>query len=396
MTYIDKILLTIVSQKNYELSTKVHNKDANILRSLANSVSSNTFITENQSKLLMKVLRDNHHHFADMSSDIVDALNAPLWSKPFRMIEQIKKLYIDYRDESSPMLSIEFTFSANIRKVLTQANKLIDGLVQDVNGKSYHAELTERNIITLVDALRPLGFDIDEMIVNHYNTIKSWTEQEVRNQFQLTNMSNQNFLKHITADLGITTAIDQNIIHDRSVRYRYLTDTQLPPDGTLTREIATRGSCKIWIDSTKHSFYDVISSLIELKRLPLMLVFDSFETDKIYNTLVEISAVMEQCEISDNVGIYFRMPNTGNGTKFNELIANKQYNQYLGPDTKVVGVQSGKIPKFFLANNWKPMSVISIGGQLRNSKTAVYASCCDLIISYNETPPIVGNTERWL
>jgi hypothetical protein len=207
-------------------------------------------------------------------------------------------------------------------------------------------------------------------------------------------MSNQNFLKHITADLGITTAIDQNIIHDRSVRYRYLPGPVLEEDGTLTRNIATRGKSKYWVNKTQHTLTEVIGSLIDLKRLPLMIVFDSYEGQRAHPILEELADAFAQHDVN-NIGIYFRLPNDTNGIKFNELIAEKQYNQYLGTDTQVVGVQSGKIPKFLLTSGWKPMSVLSIDTQLRNSKTAVYASCCDLIITYSESPPMVENTERW-
>jgi menaquinone-dependent protoporphyrinogen IX oxidase len=67
----------------------------------------------------------------------------------------------------------------------------------------------------------------------------------------------------------------------------------------------------------------------------------------------------------------------------------------LTPDTKIVGVQSGKIPKFLLKNDWKPMSVISIGNTLRHNKTAVYANCCDLVISYTDKEPLYEPKIAW-
>lgn len=394
MIYIDKILLSIASHKSYELNNVVPPRESNVLKSLANSLSGPHFITENQSRLLMKILKDTHHKFGDMSETITTALANPMWSRTFRTIEQVKKLYIDRREDNAS-LCVEFTFSANIKKVIAQLGKDIENLVQHLNGKMYHADLTEHNIVMLVEALRPLDFVIDDDLVAFYDTISSWSEDTVRDQFLLTNMSSQNFVKHITADLGVSTPIDQNIIHDRSIRYRYLPGAELVPDGTLTREIATRGKSKIWIDKSKHSLADVVSSLSDLKRLPLLVVFDSFEGDKAYDILDTLAKAFDKHSVS-NVGIYFRLPNTDTGIKFNELIAKRQYNQYLGPDTEVVGVQSGKIPKFLLTSNWTPMSVLSIDTQLRNSKTAVYASCCDLIISYSDTPPMVEKTEKWL
>jgi hypothetical protein len=61
-----------------------------------------------------------------------------------------------------------------------------------------------------------------------------------------------------------------------------------------------------------------------------------------------------------------------------------------------VGIQNGKIPKFLVKNEWKPMCVIGIGTPLRNSKTAVYSNNCDLIISYTDKEPIVETRHQWL
>ena len=60
-----------------------------------------------------------------------------------------------------------------------------------------------------------------------------------------------------------------------------------------------------------------------------------------------------------------------------------------------MGVQTGKIPKFLLKTDWKPMSVLSLGATLRHSKTAVYASCCDLILTYSDAEPIMETMLKW-
>lgn len=395
MTYLDKVLLKLVSNHQAELDSKVHARDSSTLRSLANSVVGQYFITENQSRLLVKLLKENHHLFGvDMSKEIRTALEMPMWSRPFRIIEQVKNLYVKTIGETEQVIVIDFTFSANIRKAITQAVKEIENLVQETNGKTYYADFTERNIVTLVELLRPLGFEIDESIANHYDVIKSWNLEDVRNNYLIDTMTSKNFHKCIADDLGVDTPINDNIIHDRSVRYRYF-PKPIEQDGTLTRTIATRGRSRIWISKKDHTLTDVVKSLVDLKRLPVMFVFDSYDQSKAHEILEDLSNALDANNVNGKVGVYFRLPNTENGIKFNEIIANKQYNQFLDTDTSVVGVQSGKIPKFFLTNNWKPMSVVAIDTQLRSSKTAVYAGCCDLIITYSDTAPIIETQEKW-
>lgn len=386
MTTIDNLLLTIVNHTAPTIEEQIASRDSRVLRSLVSSISSHLFITENQAGLILKILRENSKKLLNFTSEIDLAICEPTWSKPFRKIEHVRKLIILKNEDQEPYLRIDFTFSSEIRKVLSDLNKKLDDLNQASNGKSYVADLTEKNIVLLVDALTPLGFDIDETIKLHYKTIKSWNETEVRNQFLITNIEHKNFQKAITEDLGLSTSIDRHIINDRSMRYQYLTDTAKNPGESLVEYLANRNKTKIWVDKNQHSLAEIIRSLVELQRFPLLIVFDNLVNDK-YNTNLDILIeALDANSIFDNVGVYFRLPNDETGTKFNTKIKDRQYNYNLGNDTKVAVVGSGKLPKFFLKNSWTPMSIISLDTKmgLRHGKTSVYANCCDLIIEWAE------------
>jgi hypothetical protein len=395
MTTVDQILLDIVNTTNPTIEEYLSKRDAKVLRSLASIVTNASFITENQSRLLLKIIRDNQEKIPVLSSKMKESLISPLWSKMFREVEIIKKFFISTHVDSDPSLTIEFTFSSPIRKALQELSKKVSNLTQLANGKIYNADLTEKNIVALVEALAPFNFTIDEKIQNHYNTIKSWDNNEVQKQFLITNIVYPNFQKHITADLGIDTAIDESIIIDRSMRYQYFYEQAEKNSENLIDLVASRKDTKIWIDKNKYKFSQVIETLIRLKRFPVLIVFDSHTPKKSLEELVMLSENLKDFGIYENVGIYFRLDNTDNGKDFNRYIADNSYNCQLDSTTKVVGVQSGKIPKFLLKTDWKPMSVISLGNQLRHNKTAVYANNCDLIINYSESEPIMETLSRW-
>jgi len=386
MITIDNLLLKIVNFTEPTIEALIPARDSKVLRSLATSISSNFFITENQSRLLMKILRDNSKKMTNFSEEISLALQEPMWSRSFRHIEQIKKLYIKKNEEQEPILVVEFTFNSEIRKTLTGLGKKLDGGLNSSNQKVWPIELTEKNIVLVYEALEPLGFEVDEIVKNHYQTIKSWSEQEIRDQFLLTNIEHQNFQKAITADLGIETAIDQNIINDRSIRYQFFTENAKNHGETLTETIANRSKSRVWVDKNQHSVTEVISSLVELRRLPLLVVFDTIVNDKYLKNLKILSESLEENGIFDGVGIYFRLPNDEMGKQFNNFIAEKKYNQRLDDRLKVAAVMSGKIPKFFLSTPWKPMSVITLDTKmgLRHGKTSVYSNCCDCIVEWAE------------
>jgi hypothetical protein len=358
---------------------------------LASSVSRSTFITENQGNLLIKLLKENYKKLDIFTEKINLALTTPEWSTNFRHIEQIRKIKIETNSEAESYIFIEFTFNANIRKSLTSIAKVTEGLIANINGKNYQADLTEKNIVLIVEALAPYDFEIDEKIRNFYEIIKSWNKTEFEDQFLISNIDHKNFQKAITADLGIETAIDQNIINDRSMRYQYFSGNLKNLGENLTEYIANRSKSRVWIDLAQHSLLDIFNSLKDLKRLPVLIVFENWNEEKSLNHLKILDNSLEESGLDNQVGIYFRLPSTDTGKQFNQLIKDRRYNRPLDVTTQIAVVQSGKIPKFFLKNSWQPMSVIALDTKmgLRHGKTSVYSNCCDLVIEWTEAPSIL-------
>jgi hypothetical protein len=59
MITVDNLLLQIVNFTSPTIEEQIQSKDSRVLRSLATSVIGHAFITENQSNLLLKILREN-------------------------------------------------------------------------------------------------------------------------------------------------------------------------------------------------------------------------------------------------------------------------------------------------------------------------------------------------
>ena len=396
MITVDNLLLQIVNFTSPTIEEQIQSKDSRVLRSLATSVISHVFITENQSNLLLKILRENQKKLKFFGDEIATVLASPQWSRDFRQVEQVRKMYISKNEDNEPGIQIEFTYNSEIRKILQNLTKKVENLNQAVPGKMFTADLTEQNIVCLFEALEPLEFDIVDSIRNHYTTIKSWSKLNFDHQFLLTSITNQNFHKAITADLGIETPLDQSIINDRSVRYQYLTETAKNPGETLVEYVANRPNTRLWVDKAQHSLTAILESLVYLKRIPVMVVFDNTTESKSLENLELLSTALKDVGIFDDVGIYFRLQNTDVGRKFNQLIAANSYNSKLDSTTKIAGVQGGKIPKFFLTNTWRPMSVIAIDTRmgLRHGKTSVYTNCCDLIIEHSDEASILEDRKK--
>lgn len=385
--YIDKFFETVI---NDIAAFDIPKKDFRILKNLFKLINSGYFLTDRQGELLVRILSEHNQFF-----EIDPAhLAKPLWSKPFRVVDRTRKLSIVHLPETQEqILEIEFTFSSSLRKsILNLSNRLTSSL--SMSGKCFHAELSEQNIVVLVDGLTKLNFDIDAKILEYYNTITSWKINDYIDQYRITTISHPNFQKHLANDLGIDTPLSSDLIADRSIRYQYYTKDLAEPQ-TLTSKIAHRSSSKIWINSNEFTLTELLASVIELKRLPVLVVFDGRTPKSCLEDLKTLSDGLKSNNISNDVGIYFRLSNVGEGIEFNNMISANGYNKQLTPTLNVVGIQQNKIPKFMILNDWKPMTVISIGNTLKSSKIAVYANCCDLIISYTENEPIIDMRPPW-
>jgi hypothetical protein len=130
MITIDELLLDIVNNTNPTVEDLMSARDSRVLRSLATAVNSHYFITENQSKLLLKLFKEHVLSLQTVWHEIANVLMDPVWSRAFRQVEEYKKLQLSKDIDGDVVLSINFSYSSNIRKVLQVNSNKIDGLVQ--------------------------------------------------------------------------------------------------------------------------------------------------------------------------------------------------------------------------------------------------------------------------
>jgi hypothetical protein len=387
---VDQLLYKIVKEENEYTRMNLSKKDFSTLTSLHDTITGNFYITENQARLILKILKENQKKLSNFSSEIEQAVESPVWLKTFRAVESIKKFFIESIGSDDPCLVIEVSYNSHIRKMLNAKMTNLEEFGQADGFKTFKVALTEKNIITLYELLEPLQFDVDPAIKSHYTTIKSWSKNEAENQFFIDNITSKTFHKHLAQEIDIDIFKDPLILADRSMRYKFTTSTIKNHGETLAEHLANRSASRVWVDKNQHSLSDVVASLKRLQRLPLLLIFEIQETSAFQENLNILSHALEKNEIDENVGVYFRLANTENGKIFNQTIANKQYNKILDQTTQVAVVQSGKLPKFFLKNSWVPMSIINIDPRMgsRHGKTAVYSNCCDLTIDYAAEQPM--------
>ena len=389
--YIDQLLLEIQKIGFDKLPKSVPNRDLKILKSLATSVASPIFITKNQSRLLLKILTENKENLTEILDLLSASLENPMWSKNFRPVDSTKRIFINRNKDGNTSLAIEFAYNANLKKSLLNLSRIIEGNNSTVIGRVNLVDLTEKNIVAVVENFEKYDFEISSEVRDLYKTIKSWNFYEIFEKFSFANFATSPQKTLLIEDVGLDGLTNEDIILDRRIKFQYNVTFPETDEKSIKNTIISRPSPRVWIDSKAYDLTDLFNTLKDLKRFPLLITWENNVEKTALEILENLDNSLKKCEIFDGVGIYFRLDNTDIGKDFNRLISNNKYNVVLDEHTKVACVPNGKIPKFFIKNAWRPKAVVSIGTSLRYSKTAVYANCCDLIITYHHSSPLIEN-----
>lgn len=387
MSTVDQLLIELCREPYPAFESIKEERDRRILLSLFRQLSSGNFLTENQGNLLVKIFKENLPALAILDPKYEIAATQPTWSRSFRVIEQIRKIYIGKPGTDS--IVIEFTFNKRIKQKILELNQLVDGNVTSISQRQYSVSLTEKNIHTLVKMFKGYNFDIDQQIMDFYQEISEILENK-NNVFDIFSIADQKILSKITAEVGAIDRQNVLLLNDRKIRYQYQI-SEKNPENSLTEKLAARQAPRVFINSQQIALNEIIASLKELKRLPLLVVFDHYSPENSWEMLKALRASVESNELS-KVGIYFRFDSGSNsGMNFNSLIGVSNFNQHLTTETEIVGIANGKLPKFMLKTDWYPKSVLNLTNSFKHNRTSFYCDAVDLIINYGETLPLGGD-----
>jgi hypothetical protein len=339
------------------------------------------FITQNQANLIIKILENNADKLLPLVPELSNVLKDQIWSKSFKPVEKYQKMYIT-SDNGFKVIRLDFSFSTFLRDKIMESRiglRELDFTIMSLTAcRLYQANLTEQAIVQLVDIFSPYDFEISDEIMGHYNTITSWKLSDIDARFS------SDIVKQALDVLKRDEFYDTKLI-DRRIRYQYRINGMATD--SLMDKIAYRETQDVWINWQSYGLTDVIKTLVDLERLPLLFVFNTsrYDEEMIHMQLKMVSQSLEEAGIIDSVGVYFRLNNKA-GKPFNELVSAKNYNGRMDNSTRVAMIYR-QLPKFLLELQWAPMSVICIGDGLPAGSSAMYARRCDLVINYSDHEP---------
>jgi len=386
MITVDTLLIELSRQGIETLSSQIANRDKKVLISLARQITSGQFLTENQSNLLIKILKENEQHIFDPASTTRSTIDNPTWTYPFRVIEQVRKIFLS-KDHDGRII-VEFTHNKRLRQQITDLNKIIEGQMLSINNRQYSVPLTEKNLYQIVAVFKSHGFEVDPIIMKFYQEISEICKIKTT-QFDVFSLTNEKLITAVHTEVGEISDDNLIMLNDRSMRFQY---TIFPknPEISLKNSLANRPSTRVWIDSNTTPLDELVTALYNLNRLPVLFVFNGHDSKECLQNLKKLEKSLKNSGL-DKIGIYFRFDSSSDNNKeFNLLISQLDYNSKLNQQTQMAGIANNKLPKFMLKNGWYPSSVISFSNNFKSNKTSVYCNSVDLIVYYNDKRPLGG------
>lgn len=383
MITTDQLLIEFNKFGFNRLDLNIPNKDKKILSSLARQIVHGNFLTENQGNLLVKIFQENKLLLPVVTSDQLELIDNPRWGEKFRVIDQIRKVFLTSAPE--PTLIVEYTYNKRIKQFFTDLSKVVQGGVR-TEGRFCFISLTEKNIYNVVRGLKNYNFQIDPKIWNFYQEI-STILQNKENPFNVFSLENEKYKKIISEVVGEISKDNLILLNDQRLRFQYqISDKNT--ENSLKNSLANRQNVRVFVNASTHPLDNLLKSFQELNRFPMLVVFNGHDVKETTENFEKLEKSLKNLGISE-VGIYFRFDNTSEANKnFNNQITQLNYNQYLSSDTKVAGITNNKLPKFLIKSPWYPKSVISFSNNFKNNKTSIYCDAVDLIVYYNTRKPL--------
>jgi len=366
--------------------------DAIVLVSMARQTARKIALTDRQHALAKQKLLPYQQQFEKNNwinfYEALDNLRMPLRSidrsktisintVPFETKTGFRTITVD-----TPHIQIRFPFSKKNIIAIESVAALHKKKYWHEKGTPVHRfEISEQIVYDLISAFKDRNFKIDDDLMDAYKQIleiKSSPEKYIPGIYngELKNIHPSAKLD-MTEELGELNTTNLLAYIDRKRRYGIShIDVAISPV-SLTEKIATRETPDMLIKPSEYTLQTIFHSLHELDRFPLIVLLDETHAEKqIYDVYNEVSNFVSASEQS----VLFRLDGEN---EFNNFVKLKSLNNWVDENTKIVYINSTKLPKLAISADWKPIAALAFGSKVNKVVDTYVQNYCDLII-YND------------
>jgi hypothetical protein len=375
ITNIEDCLEYLAGLRHSSVKFEVDKSDATIIYSIARQVFRGTPLTDRQLALMQLKLQVYREQFTNLDWDFDFAVEN--LRQPLRHIDRTK--YIKIVDNN---LEIRFPFRKTEIMLVQEAAFNAEGYHHEKGSHKHTFALNETNILKLVSKFINKDFEIDKEILDLYNEIKEIHDNP---KDYLSGISN---MKLVNVDSKLETIIkeelgnlnNQNFVKfiDRKFRYGFAHIEDIK-ETTLTEKIAARKTKTYHSQPSKELSDAVLSSLWELDRFPMLVILDSNNAE---NQLYEMANYYRDILDPTEQSVLFRLEDKDAG--FNQLVKDRKLNNWVDKNTKIVYINSNKLPKIIVNNEWKPITTFTYASRYDRMIESYVSFNCDLVVYREE------------
>ncbi len=389
-----------IHQEQKEIKFFCSKKDEVLMFSLGKQVLRQTALTDRQHELAKKKLLEykeqfDVYGFDDFEKDL-DSLRMPIRSINRQKLISLKQI------NDKIYIAVRFPFSKKMIKHIDFLQRLQPKKNYDSKTKTHLIDFSEKNLFEIVSKLKDCNFEIEEDVKEIYGILKIMDDDKENNAPGIYGFEIKNL--HAKAiDYAVTSIGEPNV--DNLVAYKdrenllgltHFDDIELQKAISnlqpLTKKIMKRTNSMIFIDDNEYTFNNIVESVLELYRFPLLIVLPK---DKEYDILSHTYKSFKNIIPNERISVLFRLDNDNEeGRDFNQFVKNNELNSPLDNLTKIVYISSNKIPKPLIASDWYPELGIVIKNfrLMRNIQT--YIDNIDLVIHYDNVHLPWGNNKK--
>ncbi len=369
-------------------------QDAKILKSIAKQLSKGIAMTDRQYSLVLEKLENYREQFKSHGIDIDDGKDKLLY--PLREIDRSHTLKID-----KGKIVMRFPFNKKIIDRIEEVRKL------DPSSHSYGKNKHEwtydpMTLVNLVQIARKFEhkFEIDPLVTEIFDLCMEYEidrEKYVPGvyDYKLKNVPDK-VIDILQDEIGACDEHTLPLYYDRRHLFglNYFDQTELHRSksnfSVLSNKIIDRTNSSIVVLNSKFNFDEIVNSIVELNRFPVLIVLEN------KNALEQLTVCQHHFQnIVSNIdtSVCFRLENTWIPEEdkkitnpFNEMISQKNLNNSVDKNTKLVYINNNKLPKPLLQKGFFPRTVISFGGKgLTYNNVTNYIQQFDLQIIYEDS-----------
>lgn len=385
MSYIEDIL-------HYYVDTvKITDKDTPILSSISTQVKRGLALTDRQYELVKNKLFEKQDVLIDHKIIVDQNLDTRL---PLRQIDRSKyiklvntaEVYVDsvYESHKEDWVWIKIRFPFEKKTIVLLENISRGRHTEYVHPKGSHEhyfKLTGKTAIEVVNTFKNKNFEIDEDLISYANK----AQDIIENKHNYTPTIVDDHVTNIKDKL--VELIDNDcdgmsnlLLKDRSIRYGLTYKHEEPV--SLSETIAYRNQPEVLVKPDTFNVNDIVSSLNELNRFPIIIAVDESECfDQVYEFYRAFNGIVPNEEQS----VLFRVDAGDKNEDLNEFVKTHSLNNWVDKNTKIVYIKKNKLPKVLLKSEFVPKTALCKTSIRSTSHVNAWINFnCDLIV-YHDT-----------